>query len=248
MSKYTQKSGKWIYRPGQKEPFRLSRSRIEMFLECPRCFYLQNRLGLGRPSMPGFSLNSAVDELLKKEFDLLRESGQAHELMKQYGIEAIPFPHPDMNKWRENFVGISFVHPETNLEIFGAVDDVWINKDKELIIVDYKSTSTSEEISLDSEYKQAYKKQMEVYQWLFRKNGFKVSPTGYFVFANADKGLAKFDGKLEFKMSIIAYEGDTGWIEPTIFQIHECLNSDVIPSSGEKCEYCDYRKLTHKFE
>jgi len=89
---------------------------------------------------------------------------------------------------------------------------------------------------------------MEVYQWLFRKNGFKVSPTGYFVFANADKGLAKFDGKLEFKMSIIAYEGDTGWIEPTIFQIHECLNSDVIPSSGEKCEYCDYRKLTHKFE
>ena len=80
MNKYTQKSGKWIYQPNQSEPFRLSRTRIEMFLDCPRCFYLANRLGLGRPSMPGFSLNTAVDELLKKEFDLLRDSKQTHEL------------------------------------------------------------------------------------------------------------------------------------------------------------------------
>lgn len=74
MNKYTQKSGKWVYQPNQTTPFRLSRTRIEMFLDCPRCFYLANRLGLGRPSMPGFSLNTAVDELLKKEFDLLRKS------------------------------------------------------------------------------------------------------------------------------------------------------------------------------
>jgi len=198
--------------------------------------------------MPGFSLNTAVDELLKKEFDLLRKSGQTHELMKQYGIDAIPFSHPDMDKWRENFVGISFVHPQTNLEIFGAVDDVWINKDGELIIVDYKSTSTQEEISLESEYKQGYKKQMEVYQWLFRQNGFKVSPTGYFVFANADKNLPKFDGKLDFKMSIIAHVGNTDWVEPTILKIYECLNEDVVPQSSEKCEYCAYRYQTRRFE
>ena len=28
------------------------------------------------------------------------------------------------------------------------------------------------------------KRQMEIYQWLLRKNGFKVSDTGYFVYAN----------------------------------------------------------------
>ena len=248
MSKYTQKSGKWIYNPGQETPFRLSRSKIDMFLECPRCFYLDRRLGLGRPSMPGFSLNSAVDELLKKEFDLLRKSGQTHELMKQYGIEAIPYQHEMMDKWRENFVGISYVHPQTNLEIFGAVDDVWVNKDGELIIVDYKSTSTQEEISLESEYKQGYKKQMEVYQWLFRQNGFKVSPTGYFVFANADKGLPKFDGKLDFKMSIISHQGDSSWVEPTILAIHECLNEEVIPASNDTCEHCAYRAGIRRFE
>lgn len=248
MSKYTQKSGKWIYQPGQAVPFRLSRSKIDMFLECPRCFYLDRRLGLGRPSMPGFSLNSAVDELLKKEFDLLRREGQAHELMKQYGIEAIPFSHPDLEKWRANFVGVSFVHPQTNLEIFGAVDDVWINKNNELIIVDYKSTSTQEEISLESEYKQGYKRQMEIYQWLFRKNGFKVSTTGYFVFANADKNLPKFDGRLDFKMSIIEHAGKTDWVEPKILKIYECLNSEIIPESGDECEYCAYRLGIGKYE
>ena len=75
-----------------------------------------------------------------------------------------------------------------------------------------------------------------------------MSPIGYFVFANADKNLAKFDGKLNFKMSIVEHNGKTDWVEPTIFKIHECLNSEIIPDSGEKCEYCEYRKLIRKFE
>ncbi len=248
MNKYTQKSGKWIYQPNSNTPFRLSRTKIDMFMQCPRCFYLDRRLGLGHPSMPGFSLNTAVDELLKKEFDLLRKSGQTHELMKQYGIDAVPYQNEMMDKWRENFVGINYIHKPTNLEIFGAVDDVWINKNDELLIVDYKSTSTQEEISLESEYKQGYKKQMEVYQWLFRMNGFKVSPVGYFVFANADKGLPKFDGRLDFKMTIVEHKGNTDWIESTLFQIHECLNKDVVPPANEDCEFCKYRQLTHKFD
>jgi hypothetical protein len=53
--------------------YKISRSKIELFTECPRCFYLEVVKGVKRPSMPGFSLNSAVDELLKKEFDILRE-------------------------------------------------------------------------------------------------------------------------------------------------------------------------------
>lgn len=237
-----------LYQGDDLKPFRLSRSKIEMFLKCPRCFYLDRKLGVGLPSMPGFSLNSAVDELLKKEFDLLREAGQAHGLMRQYGIDAIPLQHPEIEKWRENFVGINFVHQATNLEIFGAVDDVWVNKGGELLIVDYKSTSTKEEISLESEYKQGYKKQMEIYQWLFKMNGFRVSPTGYFVFANADKNLARFDGKLVFEMSIIEHKGDTSWVEPTILAIHKCLNSDELPECGDKCEHCAYRRAAGEFE
>ena len=97
-----------LYQPGSESSFRVSRSKIDLFLECPRCFYLDRRIGLGRPSMPGFSLNSAVDQLLKNEFDLLRQNGEAHELMKRYQIDAVPFKHPDLPVWRDDhyqFVG-----------------------------------------------------------------------------------------------------------------------------------------------
>jgi hypothetical protein len=60
-----------IFNPESKEPFELSRSKIDLFLECARCFYLDRRLGIGRPDSFPFTLNNAVDALLKKEFDEL---------------------------------------------------------------------------------------------------------------------------------------------------------------------------------
>jgi CRISPR/Cas system-associated exonuclease Cas4 (RecB family) len=245
MNKYHQRIRN-IYQPGSRTPFRISRSKIDLFLECPRCFYLDRKMGLPRPSMPGFSLNSAVDQLLKNEFDLLRKNKKPHKLMEQYGIDAIPFDHPDLPVWRDDFyqyVGAKFLHQETNLEICGIVDDIWLNQNKELLIVDYKSTSTSKQISLEDEYKQGYKRQMEIYQWIFRHLNFKVSDTGYFVFANAGKNRPEFDGRLEFELTIIPYQGNDSWVEPTIFEIKKCLDSDQIPAASENCEYCEYRKL-----
>ncbi len=87
---------------------------------------------------------------------------------------------------------------------------------------------------------------MEVYQWLFRSDGFKVSRTGYFVFANAGKNRPKFDAKLEFVLTIIPYEGETGWIEPTLSEIRQVLDSDQLPASSTICEYCRYREMAER--
>lgn len=237
-----------IYKPTEKKYYQISRSKIEDFLNCPKCFYLDRRLGVGKPSIPGYTLNSAVDELLKKEFDLLRVNGESHQLMKQYGIDAIPFQHEKMDIWRNNFTGISFDHQPTKFHVFGAIDDIWINSKSELHVVDYKSTSTEKEISLEDQYKQGYKRQMEFYQWLLRKNDFEVSNTGYFVFANADKNLPTFDGRLNFRMTIIEHRGNDSWVEDTIYKAHETLNEDIIPRQNPNCEFCNYRRQAYKFE
>lgn len=227
-----------------KEPFKISRSKIDLFLECPRCFYLDARLGIKRPSMPPFTLNSAVDHLLKKEFDLHRAEKEAHPLMKKYKINAVPFQHPDLEKWRHNFTGIRFVHQPTNLLVFGAVDDVWIDAQNELNIVDYKATAKDEVVDklADTRWHDQYRRQMEVYQWLFRQNGFKVSAIGYFVYVNAYKDRKAFDGKLEFDVRIISYKGDESWVEETLAAAKKCLLSETIPQIGELCEYCPYRE------
>src|SRR3954470_19199480 len=227
--------------------WRLSRSKIGLFKECPRCFYIDNKLGTGRPPGFPFNLNSAVDALLKKEFDIHRDGETAHPLMKAYGLKAVPFQHPKMNIWRENFKGIDYKHPATGFTVSGAVDDVWVNPEGELMIVDYKSTSKDEKIeALDQSWHDGYKQQMEVYQWLFRQNGFKVSDTGYFVYANGSKDRKAFDGKLEFEVTLIAHKGNDSWVEPTLMNIKACLDSEALPEPSAKCDFCTYREFVGK--
>jgi hypothetical protein len=229
-----------IFDPKSKEPFKLSRSKLELFLQCPRCFYIDRRLGIGRVSGPPFTLNSATDTLLKKEFDWHRGNGTQHSLMKEFGIDAVPYQHPDMDIWRENFKGVQYLHKPTNFIITGAVDDIWQTPDEKLHVVDYKSTSTTKEITLDDEWKQAYKRQMEIYQWLLRRNDFDVSDVGYFLFVNADTGREHFNGELKFKLQIIEYMGNDDWVEEAIGYAHDCLVDDQIPDPQEECEWCQY--------
>lgn len=237
---------KKLYDPKAKEAFRVSRSKIDLFLECPRCFYLDRRLGVSRPQGFPFNLNSAVDTLLKKEFDLHRKQHTAHPLMDSYGVEAVPFEHKMIDIWRDTFKGVEFFHEPTNFVVFGGVDDIWQTPNKELLVVDYKATSKDGEISLDAEWQDGYKRQMEVYQWLLRRNGFKVSDTGYFVYANGRRDREAFDGKLEFDVKLIPYTGSDGWVEKTLSDMKKCLDGNEIPKSSPNCEYCNYINSVQK--
>ncbi|HSJ86345.1 MAG TPA: hypothetical protein VK909_03975 [Anaerolineales bacterium] len=97
---------------------------------------------------------------------------------------------------------------------------------------------------MDAEWQIGYKRQTEIYQWLFRKNGFKVSDTGYFVYCNDNTDKEAFDGRREFDLKIIPYKGDTSWVEGTISDAIECLKSDKLPKPGIDSDYCKYRKAT----
>ena len=189
-----------------------------------------------------------MDALLKKEFDIHRARGSRHPLCDHYGIDAVPVDHKDLKKWRENFEGIEYRHPETGFVISGAIDDLWKNADGKLIVVDYKATSKEGSMDTldDSSWKDSYARQMGVYQWLLRKNGYDVSSTGYFVYANARSDKEAFDGQLEFHLTLVPCEGETGWIDECLPKIKELLDSDAVPPSGKKCEYCPYRDAAGK--
>lgn len=241
---YNPKRTRYLYDPASKAPFRLSRSKIDLFMECPRCFYLDRRMGVARPPGYPFNLNSAVDKLLKKEFDIHRAKGEAHPLMKKYNIRAIPIAHEKLNQWRENFIGVSTLHKQTHFEVFGAIDDLWKNEKGEYHVVDYKATSKDEEIKeLNKDWQIVYKRQMEVYQWLLRKNNLDVSNIGYFVYCNGKTDAEAFDAKLEFDIIVIPYEGNDDWVDEILIQIHKCLNNSILPQPAKECDYCKYRTV-----
>lgn len=244
---YTSQRTKGLYEPRAKDQFKLSRSKIDLFLECPRCFYLDRRLGVARPPGFPFTLNSAVDHLLKLEFDIHRANGTKHPLIEKYGVDARPVPHKDLAQWRHNFTGIQYLDRPTNLLITGAIDDLWQNSKGEYIVVDYKATAKAGEITvLDKDWHDGYKRQMEVYQWLLRQNGYTVSDTGYFVYCNGQTDRKAFDGKLEFEVTLIPHKGNDSWVSRAITDAHACLNKNEIPAAGAGCDYCDYVRAVNE--
>lgn len=237
------------YKPGQKTAFKVSRTKIEDFFQCPRCFWLDRRLSIKRPSSPPFNINKAIDELFKKEFDAVRIKGDQHPLQKKFKINAKPYAHPELDTWRQNFTGVQALHASTNFLVFGAVDDVWVNDSGELIVVDYKATAKTKEITnLDPPggWQDMYRRQMEVYQWLLRQNDFKVSDTGYFVYANGDASKAGFNDVVEFRTHVFPHKGDDSWIEPVLEKMKTCLEGDIpkvgVAAMGGPCEYCSYAR------
>ena len=235
------------YKPGQTAPFKVSRSKIELFTQCQRCFWLDVRLKITRPSTAPFNINKAIDELYKKEFDAYRVKKQPHPIMLDNQIKAVPYAHEKLDEWRHNFTGVVVLHKATNLHVFGAVDDIWVNDADELIVVDYKATSKDKPVSIDSDWQVTYKRQMEVYQWLLRQNGFAVSDTGYFVYTNARIDLDGFNDHLEFVTKLIPYTGDDDWVDGTLADMKACMDSDKMPPVGSSimggpCEYCAYAR------
>jgi hypothetical protein len=233
-----------LYSPSHEGLFPLSRSKVDLFRQCPRCFYLDRRLGIARPPGLPFSLNTAVDALLKKEFDVHREAGTSHPLMGEAGIDAVPFAHPELDTWRSNFKGIRVPHQTSGFELFGAVDYIWQERGTgRLIVVDYKATAKDAEVSLDAEWQDGYRRQVEFYQWLLRQRRFEVSPTAWFVYANGCKDRPGFDARLEFRISVLSHEGSSEWVEETLMEAKKVLDADTPPNAATGCQYCGYVEM-----
>ncbi len=230
-----------LYSPESNTPYALSRTKVELFMNCPRCFYLDRRLGIPRPAGFPFNLNSAVDTLLKTEFDVYRTSGEPHPLMVEAGLKAVPHAHEHLDSWRNNFRGVRTIHAASNLEVYGAIDDLWRDLESdELMVVDYKSTSKNSEVNIDAAWQISYKRQMEFYQWLLRQQGQAVSRRGWFVYCNGRRDLPSFENRLEFSIKLIPYDGDDGWVEGTLLKIRQTLSADGPPAINQNCEYCSF--------
>ena len=233
-----------VYQKGTNEVFKISRSKLSNFIDCPRCFYLERVKGLKDPGMPGWALNTAVDELLKKEFDHYRKVQKPHPFILKNKLNFIPFQHDKIDYWRDALRGgIAFTDSDTNLEIHGGVDDIWFNPDnKELVVVDYKAQSKKEvvetEAYLEDQYHQSYKIQMDIYVYILRQMKFKVSNTAYFLVCNGLKTPDKFNSTLHFDLTLVPYKTNDSWVKNKIIDMKKTLESEDVPEINKFCEKC----------
>ena len=252
------KSQSWrIYSPGQDKEFRISRSGVSDFINCPRCFYLNKVQGLKDIDTIPFTLNNTVDELVKREFDQCREKQISHEVMVENKLDAVPFQHDDLNKWRNSRTqGVEYHHKKLNLLLAGGIDDVWMIKNSkpvELIMVDYKAQAKKDKVNdkdyLEDKFHQGYKFQLEFYRYLFTNIGFEVYPNGYFLVYNAVQDRKEFGTVMKFERSLVKYkfERSVDEIEKIVQEMKKVMDGNKIPKSNTSCQNCAFIRTGSKF-
>ena len=250
-----------VFNPEHPAPYELARGRVENFLKCKACFWLTQLKGVKPPEIPNFTINTTTDILLKRDADAVRGKSTL-PIWEAAGLgHLIPFEHEDLENWTNsqqfglNDHHFNTIHEETNIKFGGGLDDVFLNTETGKIhIVDYKSQAQGtrspnnyevKPSSLNDPWKIGYKRQMDMYVWVARRKGFDVSDTGYFVYVdaqhkNVDGMLMDADPNIawmKFNASILPYEADTSWVEPTLIEIKDfLLNQSYCPEHTPKGE------------
>lgn len=206
----------------------LSPNSLNLYLECPRCFWLDKKKGIRRPPPYPYALNAAVDVLLKEEFDAYRKRGEVHPLLLENKIPARLFQNQRLlDQWRDNFQGIRFFDKDLGAAFFGAVDDVLEFEGQRLAPLDYKSTGSRVANVYDR-----FQLQLDAYTFLLEKNGYKTTRKGYLAFYIVDKDKGFVD-RLPFRKEIHEIETNPSDIYELFRDAVLTLKSEPPPHSPD---------------
>ena len=211
---------------------KISPSSINLMLDCPRCFWLQIVKKIKRPETPFPSLPSGMDKILKEHFDRFMEKATLPpELKEQDCVKGCKLfnDKEKLKIWRNNFKGIEYKNEENDVLLHGAVDNLLV-KDGKLIVLDYKTRG----FPLKEDTHEHYQVQLDLYNFLLRKNNYETEDYSYLLFYYPNKvletGEVIFDTRL-IKMKVDIKNAERIWSEAL-----KLLNS-ACPSKS--CEWCE---------
>lgn len=214
------------------KPINLSPNSLNLYFECPLCFWLDKKMGIRRPQPYPYALNAAVDYLLKEEFDKYRKKRELHPLLVANNIPAKLFRNQKLlDEWRNNLKGIRFYDAELDATLFGAVDDVLEFSDGKLAPLDYKSTGSTAARVYDR-----FQLQMDIYTFLLEKQGYKTVRKGCLAFYIVDKGNG-FNDKLPFRKEIHTIDTDPTYVHKLFKEAVSLLRGGAPLNHSSECQY-----------
>jgi len=160
-----------------RNEIQLSPSSLNLYLECPRCFWLYKVKKIHRPEGLMSSLPTALDLLIKKHFDKYRAKGKLPpELVGK--VDGKPIDNQQLlNHWRSRKGGLRYKDKKLDAVLLGLLDECFTNEDF-YIPVDYKTRG----FSLKSNSTSFYQNQLNCYTFLLEANGYKHKSFGYLVY------------------------------------------------------------------
>ncbi len=232
--------------------YKFSKSSLSLLKDCPRCFWLHFNKKIKHPSTIFPSLPSGMDAILKKHFDSYRERDelppelQALEKDATGTSSAAPrqaesgsgniklFPDKkQLSIWQNNFKGIQWKDDKGNL-FMGAVDDL-LTKDRKIIVMDFKTRGFPKKDDTAA----LYQDQLDIYNFLLRKNGFETEDYGYLIFYHPLE-VAR-SGDVIFHKDLVKMKVDVKNAEKIFARAVEVLEGPM-PKSSEDCGHCKWAR------
>jgi len=226
----------------KEKAIQLSPNSLNLYYECPFCFWLEKRMGIKRPQPYPYALNTAVDFLLKEEFDKYRKKKELHPLLVAYNIPAKLFPNQKLlDEWRNNLKGIRYYDASLDATLFGAVDDILEFSDGKLAPMDYKSTGSKVANVYDR-----FQLQMDVYTFLLEKNGYQTTRKGVLAFYVVDKENGFVD-RLPFKKEIHIIDTDPSYVQNLFAEAVNFLRNETPSFHSADCQYGQWLNKAKNF-
>lgn len=203
----------------------LSPSSLNLFLECPRCFWLYLNKKIKRPVPPVATIATGLDRVIKNYFDQYRSKN----ILPPFLNGKIPgklITNLPKKGW------LDFTDAQYEARIGGYLDECIHLDDKYYAAFDHKTRGSAP----DSVHK-AYQLQMDVYTFLLEENKFPTKNTAYIAYYIPKKLIPQ----LEFEFEVLVKEIAT---DPKRAQrvFHEAINilRNPIPLINKDCGFCKW--------
>ena len=212
----------------------LSPSKLSLFKECPRCFWLDVNKGVRRPEGIFSSLPNGMDLVLKRHFDAYRGKGLPPDIKGK--LKGRLFEDMDkLRVWRNNFKGLDHEDKASGAILKGALDDLFVTEDGLHVPLDFKTRG----FPLKENTHEHYQHQMDIYCFLLERNGLRTGDFAclLFYYPLAAEGIGMF----RFECDIVRIKTDKKDGERLFLDAVKVLDGEEPASSGE-CAWCGWNK------
>ncbi|MBU0533395.1 MAG: hypothetical protein KJ887_01160 [Candidatus Omnitrophica bacterium] len=208
-----------------RNKFVLSPSSLNIFRDCPRCFWLQLNCDIRRPRGAFPSIASGLDRVIKEYFDSYRQQGILPPLLKDE-IEGKLIPKLPQKLYFNDYT--------KNASLMGMLDECLILPGDIYVALDYKTRG-----SLPTGVHPAYQLQMDMYTLLLEKNNYKAGDIAYLMYFVPSPGTLH-EG-IPFNIKLMEVKTST---KRALDMFHEGLDllKAPMPDSSSACEYCNWVK------
>jgi len=220
---------------------KLSPSSLNLFLECPRCFWLRFNKGINRPSGPSSTLPTGMDYTLKNYYDHCRKDGLPSQLETLVEGKLIS-DQAKISEMRKRSFGF-----ELNKDVWfgGALDEALELSDGSIVPLDNKTKGFP-----PKESHWTHKTQMSGYTLILQNNGIKTKNLAYLVHWFLDHKNMNFEDPFKFNVAVEEVETNPAEIKEKILDAVKCLSNPMPEPSqttgmaqNETCPFCQFHDL-----